>query len=74
MAIRLVPLRRPQSGIRLPDALGFNDPPGYYNDNTGAFTVTATPPPAARAMLLSGFLGLCLLAYRIPKRKVTAAV
>jgi hypothetical protein len=46
--------------------LGFNDPPGYYNDNTGSFqvSITATPLPPTWTMLLIGFAGLGFFAYR----------
>lgn len=52
--------------LGLPDALGFNNPPGYYNDNTGGFTVevTAVPEPSTWLMMIMGFLGLGLVGYR----------
>ena len=54
----------------MPDALGFNNPPGYYNDNTGSFQVniSATPLPSTWTMLIAGFLGLGFFAYRGSKR------
>jgi hypothetical protein len=59
--------------LGLPDSLGFNDPPGYYNDNTGSFTVdvSGVPEPAAWALMLAGFAGLGV-ALRANRRGVAA--
>lgn len=61
-----VPIGATDLFLGLPDALGFNNPPGYYNDNTGSFSVsiTATPLPSTWTMLIAGFVGLGLFAYR----------
>jgi hypothetical protein len=61
--------------LGLADALGFQNPPGYYNDNTGQFTVTysaTTPLPSTWLMLLSGFVGLGFFAYRGTKKNSAA--
>jgi hypothetical protein len=52
--------------LGFPDALGFNDPPGYYNDNTGSITVniSAVPEPSTWAMMIFGFAGVGFMAYR----------
>ncbi len=59
------------------DAYGFNDPPGWYNDNTGSFTVSGvslTPLPSAWTMLIAGFFGLGFLAHRRTKKNGAALV
>jgi hypothetical protein len=50
----------------LPDASGFNGPSGFYQDNSGSFevTVTAVPEASSWAMIILGFFGVGLLAYR----------
>src|SRR5580698_500952 len=60
-----VPVGATELYLGLPDALGFQNPPGYYNDNSGAFTVdiTATPLPSTWTMLIAGFIGLSLIGY-----------
>jgi hypothetical protein len=61
-----VPVNATTLYLGFPDALGFNDPPGYYNDNTGSITVqiSAVPEPATWAMMLLGFAGVGFMAYR----------
>jgi hypothetical protein len=55
----VVPVGATELYLGLPDSLGFGQQPGYYNDNTGAFTVDiAVPEPAAWALMLAGFAGL----------------
>jgi hypothetical protein len=56
--------------LGLPDALGFNNPPGYYNDNTGSFTVSigGVPEPSTWAMMLVG-VGLMGVALRASRRQ-----
>jgi hypothetical protein len=49
--------------LGIADALGFNGPVGWYNDNTGSFTVTV-PEASTWAMLLAGFAGLGFAGYR----------
>jgi hypothetical protein len=48
------------------DANGFNGAPGWYNDNTGALSVTvaATPLPAALPLVAGGLGALGLLGWR----------
>jgi hypothetical protein len=50
----------------LPDASGFNGPSGFYQDNSGSFevTVTAVPEASSWAMIILGFFGVGLMAYR----------
>jgi hypothetical protein len=52
--------------LGFPDALGFNDPPGYYDDNTGSINVeiSAVPEPSTWAMMILGFCGVGFMAYR----------
>jgi hypothetical protein len=55
----VVPVGATELYLGLPDSLGFGQQPGYYNDNTGAFTVDiAVPEPASWALMLTGFVGL----------------
>ena len=69
-----VPAGATELYLGLPDALGFNNPPGYYNDNTGFFTVdvSATPLPSTWTMLIVGFAGLGFIAHRAGKKKILA--
>ena len=50
----------------LPDANGFNGASGFYSDNAGSFTVNiaAVPEASTWAMIILGFAGVGLLAYR----------
>ncbi len=61
-----VPTGATQLYLGLPDSLGFGLTPGYYNDNTGSFAVqvSGVPEPSTWAMMLVGFAGLGLAAYR----------
>jgi hypothetical protein len=70
----VVPIGATSLYLGLPDALGFDNPPGYYNDNTGSFTVnvTATPLPPTWTMLIAGFAGLGFFAYRGTKKSSAA--
>jgi hypothetical protein len=70
-----VPVGATELYLGLPDALGFQNPPGYYNDNSGAFTVdiTATPLPSTWTILIVGFLGLGFVAYFGSKKSVAVA-
>jgi len=60
--------------LGIADSLGFNNPPGYYNDNTGYFTVSVTgesaaaPLPSTWTMLIAGFVGLGFFAHRGSKK------
>jgi hypothetical protein len=57
--------------LGLADALGFDDVPGYYNDNTGSFSVLvigpnadlATPLPTTWTLMLIGLVGIGFVAY-----------
>lgn len=55
-----VPIGATKLYLGLPDALGFGAVPGYYDDNTGSFSVqvAGVPEPASWAMMLIGFGGL----------------
>jgi hypothetical protein len=66
----IVPLGATLLYFGLPDASGFNGPSGFYQDNSGSFevTVTAVPEASTWAMMILGFLGVGLMAYR---RKAT---
>jgi hypothetical protein len=66
----VVPVGATTLYLGLPDALGFNNPPGYYNDNTGSFLVniTGVPEPATWAMMLLG-IGMVGAGLRIARRK-----
>jgi hypothetical protein len=48
------------------DAKGFTGPPGFYNDNTGSLDVEigGIPEPSTWAMMILGFFGVGLMAYR----------
>jgi hypothetical protein len=48
----------------LADADNFRAPSGWYNDNTGAFTVTDVPETSTWAMMALGFAGLGYAAFR----------
>lgn len=65
------------------DAYGFADPPGWYNDNTGSFTVSVvndasgigvspTPLPSTWTMLIAGLVGIGFFAHRGSRKNATA--
>lgn len=66
----VVPVGATTLYLGLPDALGFNNPPGYYNDNTGSFSVsiTAVPEPVTWALMLMG-VGMIGAGLRTARRK-----
>jgi hypothetical protein len=53
--------------LGIADANGFNGPVGWYNDNTGSFTV-AVPEASTWAMLMAGFAGLGFAGYRASRK------
>jgi hypothetical protein len=46
------------------DTRGFDGPSGWYNDNTGSFTVEGVPEASTWAMMALGFAGLGYAAFR----------
>lgn len=54
------------------DALGFNDPPGWFNDNTGSFTVegVSVPEPLTLSLFGAGLAGAAALRRRRKTRVI----
>lgn len=68
----VVPVGATRLYFGLADAAGFNGPAGFYNDNSGAFSVAvATPEPATWAIMLFGLFGAGALLRR---RRATLAI
>jgi hypothetical protein len=58
------------------DAQDMTGPSGFYVDNSGSFTVniSAVPEPSTWAMMIVGFAGMGLLAYRRNRKSGPVAV
>jgi hypothetical protein len=70
----VVPVGATELYLGVPDALGFNDAPGYYSDNSGSFTVnidsvgvvatSAVPEPLTLSILGAGLVGAAAMRRR----------